>query len=71
MHSYLSRYLTFIGVNLCFGLILLLQSNMAANSAELVTDLSKNEISIETNFTGEKILLFGAIDPGQQARNLV
>ena len=67
MHSYLSRYLTFIGVNLCFGLMLLLQSNMAANSAELVTDLSKNEISIETNFTGEKILLFGAIDPGQQA----
>lgn len=44
-----------------FGLILA-ASSAAANV--LVTDLSKDQISIRSNFTGETLLLFGAIDPG-------
>lgn len=33
-----------------------------ADATRLVTDLSIDKISIEANFTGEKILLFGALD---------
>ena len=39
---------------------------LAAPSAQanvLVTDLSKDQISIRGGFTGETLLLFGAIDP--------
>ena len=39
---------------------------LAAPSAQanvLVTDLSKDQISIRGDFTGETLLLFGAIDP--------
>ncbi len=35
-------------------------------AAKLVTDLSKDQIAIEANFTGDKILLFGAIDNAVQ-----
>ena len=35
--------------------------------AKLVTDLSKDEIAIEANFTGDKILMFGAIDSASNA----
>lgn len=42
-------------------LLLLLPAPVAANV--LVTDLSKDQISIRSNFTGESLLLFGAVDP--------
>ncbi len=35
---------------------------MGLPAQALVTDLSKNEVAIETNFTGESVLLFGAIE---------
>lgn len=35
----------------------------SAKANVLVTDLSKDQISIRSNFTGETLLLFGAIDP--------
>lgn len=44
------------------GLALLL-ANAPAQANVLVTDLSKDQISIRGDFTGETLLLFGAIDP--------
>lgn len=35
-------------------------------AAQLVSDLSTNEVAIETNFTGENILLFGAIEKNRE-----
>jgi len=66
-HTASSRMLVAITSALCLSFFW--PPIMAAHGAALVTDLSKNEISIETNFTGEKILLFGAIDPGPEAAN--
>lgn len=43
-----------------FLLVCLTMSAQAANV--LVTDISKDHISIRSNFTGESLLLFGAID---------
>ena len=37
---------------------------LPAQANVLVTDLSKDQISIRGDFTGETLLLFGAIDPG-------
>lgn len=48
-----------------FGLFLLIMAApvSAAKAANvLVTDISKDHISIRSNFTGESLLLFGAID---------
>lgn len=39
-----------------------LESFAATDDVRLVADLSTDNVSIEANFTGEKILLFGAID---------
>lgn len=36
---------------------------LTASANVLVTDVSKDRISIRSNFTGETLLLFGAIDP--------
>lgn len=36
--------------------------NLASAANVLVTDISKDHISIRSNFTGESLLLFGAID---------
>lgn len=44
-------------------LAILLGASWTAQAKDaLVSDLSKNEVAIEANFTGETILLFGAID---------
>ena len=43
-------------------LMLLVISLWELPAQALVTDLSKNEVAIETNFTGESVLLFGAIE---------
>ncbi len=43
-------------------LMLLVLSLWGLPAQALVTDLSKNEVAIETNFTGESVLLFGAIE---------
>ena len=40
----------------------------SAQSAQLVSDLSTNEVAIETDFTGENILLFGAIEKNRDAQ---
>ena len=46
------------------GVIFILWAGLQAAAANvLVTDLSKDQISIRANFTGETLLLFGAIDP--------
>jgi uncharacterized protein (TIGR02186 family) len=42
----------------------------AADTTRLVTDLSVDKISIEANFTGEKILLFGALS-GESSADIV
>ncbi|MGB2019991.1 MAG: TIGR02186 family protein, partial [Parvibaculales bacterium] len=41
----------------------LLLAHAPARANVLVTDLSKDQISIRGDFTGETLLLFGAIDP--------
>ena len=41
----------------------LLAGHVPAQANVLVTDLSKDQISIRGDFTGETLLLFGAIDP--------
>ncbi len=45
-------------------------SNDAPDTTRLVADLSINKISIEANFSGEKILLFGALN-GTTAPDIV
>ena len=40
----------------------------SAQSAQLVSDLSTNEVAIGTDFTGENILLFGAIEKNRDAQ---
>ncbi|MGC6512612.1 MAG: TIGR02186 family protein [Parvibaculales bacterium] len=37
-------------------------------AAQLISDLSTNEVAIETDFTGENILLFGAIEKNRDAQ---
>ena len=50
-------------ITLCLlGLLALLATPMARANV-LVTDLSKDQISIRGDFAGETLLLFGAIDP--------
>ena len=49
-----------------FSLALMALMTLTAPVAQanvLVTDLSKDQISIRGDFTGETLLLFGAIDP--------
>ena len=54
------RRLIALSVTIC-GLALLAMPAVRPNV--LVTDLSKDQISIRGDFTGETLLLFGAIDP--------
>ncbi len=48
--------------NLCLALFMIVVSSAHADNA-LIADLSKDHITIQSNFTGEKLLLFGAIEP--------
>lgn len=49
---------------LWIGLLFLLPAPSPGN--ELVTDLSTSEVSIQTNFDGETVLLFGAFEPSRK-----
>lgn len=54
----------------CFGaLAVLLSQQLSAAAADLVADLSKNRVAIRANFSGDRILLFGAIAPGRPDSN--
>ncbi|TCK31245.1 uncharacterized protein (TIGR02186 family) [Ancylobacter aquaticus] len=49
-------------------LLLLVLAGGDARSAEMVLSLSKARVTITSNFTGDTIVLFGVIDPGEAAR---
>lgn len=63
MHKHVTRtsfiFTSFILKGLVFCAFVL---SGGAKAEELVTDLSTSEVAIEANFSGEKILLFGAFD---------
>ena len=50
-------------ITLCLLALLALLAPPMAHANVLVTDLSKDQISIRGDFAGETLLLFGAIDP--------
>ena len=50
-------------ITLCLLALLALLATPMAHANVLVTDLSKDQISIRGDFAGETLLLFGAIDP--------
>ncbi|MGI9438310.1 MAG: TIGR02186 family protein [Parvibaculales bacterium] len=56
----LSRFIGILTIGLSVSGLFL---NSAARANVLVTDLSKDKISIRGDFAGETLLLFGAIDP--------
>lgn len=52
---------------LLLALTALLMLPGAAGANDLVLSLSKSRVTITSNFTGETIVLFGVLDPGQKA----
>ncbi len=52
---------------LAASLLLLLLAGTDARAAELVLSLSKARVTITSNFTGDTLVLFGVIDPGEAA----
>ncbi len=67
MKNILSGWLTTCLIALCLGGATV--RDASANA--LVADLSKDQIRVASNFTGEKILLFGAIDGTRTASDVV
>ena len=53
---------------LAFGLLIAIGSSAAARAQSLVATLSTDNVPILSNFTGERIALFGVIEPGNIAR---
>lgn len=49
-------------ISALLALLFFANPSQAQNGDALVTDLSKNQVAIQADFTGETILLFGAID---------
>ena len=49
-------------------LMFLFLSHMPALASQLISDLSTNEVAIEANFTGQNILLFGAIEKNRDVQ---
>ena len=48
------------------ALLVFAASSSAVHANTIVADLSKDHISIKSNFAGEKLLLFGAVDTTQE-----
>lgn len=51
-----------------FAALFLLASGVAAHAQKLVTTLSTDAVPILSNFTGERIAVFGVIEPGPTGR---